>query len=151
MFELQGKCSSAKIFTDNADETTVSQVMSFCNSEVTSGCKVRIMPDCHAGAGCVIGTTATVKDKIIPGVVGVDIGCGVDVVAIEEKEIDFDRLDKIIRKNIPFGQNAHGKAVKQADQIDLSLLKCVKAINTDRAYKSIMSLGGGEMIATRVG
>jgi tRNA-splicing ligase RtcB len=143
MFPIQGKYNAATVFTNNIDESAVKQLLDICNFEAFKESKIRIMPDVHAGAGCTIGTTMTIHDKVVPAWVGVDIGCGVDVVALEEKEIDFDRLDKIIRKNIPFGQNAHGKAVKQADQIDLSMLYCNRAINTDRAYKSIMSLGGG--------
>ena len=76
MIEVKGTCNTAKIFTDTCDSATIAQVTNLMNQPSVAGAKVRIMPDCHAGAGCVIGTTMTVKDKVIPNLVGVDIGCG---------------------------------------------------------------------------
>ncbi|WP_227450607.1 RtcB family protein [Clostridioides sp. ES-S-0108-01] len=77
MLEAQGKCNKAKISTDNVDSTTISQIIELRNQEFTTKSKIRIMPDCHAGAGYVIGTVMTIQDKIVPNLVGVDIGCGV--------------------------------------------------------------------------
>ena len=74
MLELNGKYNNAKIFTDIVDQASISQVMLLLNQEFTSGSRIRLMPDIHAGAGCTVGTTMTVKDKIVPNLVGVDIG-----------------------------------------------------------------------------
>ena len=76
MLELKGKYNSAKVFTDNIDARAKDQIIELCNQEFVSGSKIRIMPDVHAGAGCVIGTTMTITDKVVPNLVGVDIGCG---------------------------------------------------------------------------
>ena len=75
MIELRGKYNTAKVFTDNIDSETIGQVTSLLNQEFLKGSQVRIMPDCHSGKGCVIGTTMTLKDKVVPNLVGVDIGC----------------------------------------------------------------------------
>ena len=98
MFEIKGKHNTAKVFTDNADETCISQIYDLCNCEAFKNSKIRIMPDTHAGAGCTIGTTMTIQDKIVPNLVGVDIGCGMFVVQLQEKEIDLELLDKTIRQ-----------------------------------------------------
>jgi len=78
MFELQGKYSSAKVFTDNAEPEAIAQIMNLLNQDFTRGSQIRIMPDTHAGAGCTIGTTMAIADKAVPNLVGVDIGCGME-------------------------------------------------------------------------
>lgn len=75
MIELKGKHNTAKVFTDNIDKETISQVIELLNQSFTANSKIRIMPDCHAGKGCVVGTTMTLTDKVVPNLVGVDIGC----------------------------------------------------------------------------
>lgn len=80
MLELQGKYASAKVFTDVVDSESISQVINLLNQPYVEGSKVRMMPDIHAGAGCTIGTTMTIKDKICPNLVGVDIGCGMETI-----------------------------------------------------------------------
>lgn len=143
MIELKGKYNIAKVFTDNVEETAISQIIELCNQEVFKKSKVRVMPDTHAGASCVIGTTMTIIDKVVPNLVGVDIGCGMYVIPLKEKEIDFEKLDKAIRKYVPCGQNVRDSKHAQAKKIDLELLKCKEFINKDRAVKSLGTLGGG--------
>lgn len=109
MIEIQGAYNSAIVYTENLEELARSQIQSVCDQEVFVGCKLRIMPDVHAGKGCTIGTTMTIRDKIVPGMVGVDIGCGMETIRIAEKSMDFDRLDQLIRTNIPFGRNTRKK------------------------------------------
>ena len=75
MIELNGKYNNCKVYTDNIDNATISQLISLLNQKSVEGSRIRIMPDTHAGAGCVIGTTMTLKDKVVPNLVGVDIGC----------------------------------------------------------------------------
>ena len=96
MIELKGKYNEAKIFTDIVDEASISQVLLLLNQEFVSDSKIRLMPDIHAGAGCTIGTTMTITNKIVPNLVGVDIGCGMEVIEVKEKHIELEKLDKLI-------------------------------------------------------
>ena len=100
MFELKGKYGTAKVFTDICDETAVAQIIELMNQPMSEGQRVRIMPDVHAGAGCTIGTTMTITDKAVPNLVGVDIGCGMNIVKLKDKRIDLPGLDSFIRQNM---------------------------------------------------
>lgn len=86
MLKLQGKYNEAKVFTNNVEETAAGQIIDLCTQEFVKDSKIRIMPDTHAGAGCTIETTMTIQDKIVPNLVGVDIGCGMEVVVIDKKK-----------------------------------------------------------------
>lgn len=141
MLEVKGKFNTAKIFTDVVDEASISQVTELCNQEFCAGSRIRLMPDIHAGAGCTIGTTMTITDKIVPNLVGVDIGCGMHTVRIAEKEIDLEKLDKLIYERIPSGFNIHDKT--KSSSVDLSKLRCAKHVDIERAKRSIGTLGGG--------
>jgi tRNA-splicing ligase RtcB len=141
MFELEGKFATAKIFTDNCDDTTQSQIVNLCNQSFIESSKVRIMPDCHAGAGCVIGTTMTLTDKVVPNLVGVDIGCGMHVTKLADKRIDFAHLDEVIRKFVPSGFAIRDKVHDYANLVDFRNIKAT--INLNRAKHSVGTLGGG--------
>lgn len=141
--ELRGKFNVAEIFTDNVESTAISQIIELCNQEFVKDSKIAIMPDTHAGAGCTIGTTMTINDKVVPNLVGVDIGCGMEVLELNNKNIDFQKLDDVIRKCVPCGFNTRTKAHKFVDKIDIAKLKCYKHVNGDRANLSIGTLGGG--------
>ena len=143
MIELKGKFAEAKVFTDVVDNESISQVINLLNQPYVEGSKVRMMPDIHAGAGCTIGTTMTIKDKICPNLVGVDIGCGMETIRIKETHIEPQKLDKVIRANIPSGFEIRSVPHRYAKDIDLSDLHCAKRLNTNRAYNSIGTLGGG--------
>lgn len=143
MFELRGKYAEAKVFTDVVDEESVAQVINLLNQPYVKDSRVRMMPDIHAGAGCTIGTTMTIKDKICPNLVGVDIGCGMETIRIKENHIEPQRLDRIIRQNIPSGFEIRKKPHRFADEVDLTKLCCFKHINHDKAINSIGTLGGG--------
>ena len=143
MIELKGKFAEAKVFTDVVDNESISQVINLLNQPYVEGSKVRMMPDIHAGAGCTIGTTMTIKDKICPNLVGVDIGCGMETIRIKETHIEPQKLDKVIRANIPSGFEIRSVPHRYAKDIDLSDLHCAKRVNTNRAYNSIGTLGGG--------
>lgn len=138
MIELKAKFNNAKVFTDNIDAETISQIMLLLNQEFTKDNKIRIMPDTHAGSGCVIGTTMTIKDKIVPNLVGVDIGCGMHAVKLKEKEIDLSALDEVIEKYIPSGTNIHELMMSSYDLDDI-----IAPIDKERARRSIGTLGGG--------
>lgn len=143
MLEIKGKYSTAKIFTDVVDQESIAQILLLCNQEITSDSKIRMMPDIHAGAGCTVGTTMTITDKVIPNLVGVDIGCGMEWVRIKEKHIELQKLDKLIYEKIPSGFCIREKAHPFVKNIPLNQLYCYKKINVLRAEKSLGTLGGG--------
>lgn len=143
MIEIKGKYNNAVCFTDELEPTAYEQIQSVCDSSAFSSSKIRIMPDVHAGKGCTIGTTMTISDKVVPGMVGVDIGCGMETVRIAEKDVNFERLDKIIRKYVPCGREVRKFPHKLTDEIDLNELRCARNVNIDRAKLSVGTLGGG--------
>lgn len=143
MLELRGKYNTCKVFTDNVDNATIGQLIALMNQSSVAGSQIRIMPDTHAGKGCVIGTTMTIGNKVIPNLVGVDIGCGMAVAELKETRIDLPKLDSVIRKKVPSGFSIRDKAHKFLRNVDLEELYCYKNINVDRAEKSLGTLGGG--------
>lgn len=140
---IQGKYNSAKIFTEVIEEGAIQQVQAMCDFAAFEGLKIRVMPDVHAGAGCTIGTTMTIRDKIVPNMVGVDIGCGMELAQLEEKDLNLEQLDEFIRANIPSGMNSRTTPHPFASQIDLTELRCYDKVKADLAYLSIGTLGGG--------
>lgn len=138
MFSLDGKFNTCKVFTDNCDNATISQIMNILNQESSKDSVIRIMPDCHAGKGAVIGTTMTLKDKVIPYLVGSDIGCGMSILKVKGK-VELEKLDKFIHQNIPSGAKIHNRAIAKFDE----LKDIVCPINIDSANKYIGTLGGG--------
>lgn len=145
MFELNGKYNTAKVFTDVIEQEAISQIINMCSQKAFEGSQVRIMPDVHAGKGCTIGTTMTIKDKVVPNLVGVDIGCGMEVCRLGDSDIDFEKLDTVIRERVPSGFNIRSKAHRFASNIDLKQLRCYEHIKDteDRAVLSLGTLGGG--------
>ena len=143
MIELQGKYNKAKVFTDVIDSASVAQIIELCSQEFTVGEQIRMMPDVHAGMGCVIGTTMTVSDRIVPNLVGVDIGCGMETVRIKEKHIELSQLDKLIYSKIPSGFAIRSVPHKLNEEIDICSLKCAEKIDLRRAERSLGTLGGG--------
>lgn len=146
-----------KIFTDNIEETALEQIRELLSIEVFADRKIRIMPDVHAGAGCVIGFTGDLGDKVIPNIVGVDIGCGMRVLNLGKVgEVDYHAFNEHIVANIPSGtwvrEEKHGfrtlagqamDIYREAKQLVIQL-KCYRELkNTDRINKSVGSLGGG--------
>lgn len=142
-YEITGKYNTAKVFTNVIENEAVEQIKTLCNQEFITGSKIRIMPDVHSGAGCTIGTTMTITDKVIPNLVGVDIGCGMETVMITDKEIDLEKLDKLIYEKIPSGHNIRKIPHELINEIDLNQLKCTGHVKMDRAIRSIGTLGGG--------
>lgn len=146
MLEVKGKHNTAKVFTDVVDEKSLQQIQVLCDQEFTKGAKIRLMPDVHAGAGCTIGTTMTIKDKIVPNLVGVDIGCGMETLIIHKdseasKKFDPAILDTIIRKNIPCGYDVRKFTHKYVDEVEWDNIKGQYSKN--RARLSLGTLGGG--------
>ena len=143
MVEIRGKYNTAVCYTDLLDGSARQQIQDMCDQRLFAGSKLRIMPDVHAGAGCTIGTTMTITDRAAPSLVGVDIGCGMETVKIAEKEINFAKLDKVIRTQIPSGKSVRRTPHSLAAQIDLNELCCFQAVNEERAILSLGTLGGG--------
>ena len=143
MIKIDGNFNSAKIYTDVADEASIAQVLELCNQEFAAGSRIRLMPDIHAGTGCTIGTTMTITDKIVPNLVGVDIGCGMETVKICEDSISFERLDKLIHECVPSGFCVRTEAHKYNTSVNLSNLKCAAHVDLERAKLSLGTLGGG--------
>lgn len=143
MIILNGKYNYAKVFTEIIDEGAIAQIIELCNQPISENSSIRIMPDVHAGAGCTIGTTMTVSDKIVPNLVGVDIGCGMETIRLKEKHIEVQKLDKLIYEKIPSGFEIRRKTHRYIEKIDLAKLYCYKYIDPLRAEMSIGTLGGG--------
>ena len=140
MIELQGKYAEAKIFTNIVDNESISQVIELLNQPYISGSRVRMMPDIHAGAGCTIGTTMTISDKICPNLVGVDIGCGMYAVNLGQVDIDMERMDAAAHF-IPSGMNVWES---RKEHFDLLELRCYRELkDSKRLERSLGTLGGG--------
>ncbi|NCE65217.1 RNA-splicing ligase RtcB [Pseudoflavonifractor sp. 524-17] len=143
MIEVAGKYNTAKIYTDVVDEASIAQVIELCSQEFAAGSRIRLMPDIHAGAGCTVGTTMTITDKVVPNLVGVDIGCGMETVRLRERHVELQKLDKLIYERIPSGFAIREKAHRYSERIHLNQLCCWKAVDRLRAEKSLGTLGGG--------
>lgn len=143
MLEIKGKYNTAKVFTDVVDEESIAQIILLCNQAFTEGSSIRMMPDVHAGSGCTVGTTMTITDKVVPNLVGVDIGCGMETVRLEERDLDLKALDALIYERIPSGFALRAKPHGFASRVDLEKLYCFPAIQYAYALRSIGTLGGG--------
>lgn len=132
--------NEVKVFAETFENEAYEQVMTLANFEPYKNSKIRIMPDSHAGKGCTIGTTMTITNKVTPNLVGVDIGCGMLVVELWQREIDLKKLDDVIHKYVPSGFNTHPVPIHS---FDFKKLKCAKHVDLNRALLSIGSLGGG--------
>ncbi len=140
MEEIKGKVTTAISYAKTIEIEAREQIRRMCNYEFTRDSKVRIMPDVHAGAGCTIGTTMTVVDKAVPNVVGVDIGCGMYTVKLNERDIDFAVVDEAAHF-IPSGRNTWDG---RQENFDLTELCCYRQLNdTRRLVRSLGTLGGG--------
>ena len=145
----------AKVFTDDIEQSAVEQINQLLAVDVFGGCKIRIMPDVHAGAGCVIGFTGDLGERVIPNIVGVDIGCGIYVRPfVCKKDIDWHALNEFILHNIPSGRNhrtgdyaaltdKYMDGYREAKEI-VKDLRCNRELKENkRLYKSVGTLGGG--------
>ena len=141
MIELNGKYNYAKVFTNRIEESAVSQIINLLNQDFSAGSKIRIMSDTHAGTGCVIGFTANLGEKVVPNLVGVDIGCGMLVIELGKMNIDLPELDYVIHSNVPSGRNVHEKMSQYPELDNLHCLPFLR--KTGIFYKSIGTLGGG--------
>lgn len=140
MFEIKGKINTAICYAKVVEEEAIEQIRRMCDYDFTENSKIRIMPDVHAGKGCTIGTTMTVTDKVVPNIVGVDIGCGMYTVNLGKNDIDFEKLDEAAHY-IPSGMHIwEGRQ----ERFDLQELRCYRSLkNTKWLERSLGTLGGG--------
>ena len=146
--EVKGKYNSAIVMTDQIEEECVGQLVTLCSQEIFKDSQIRIMPDCHAGKGCVVGFTASIKDRIIPNLVGVDISCSISTYKLDVKEVEFEQLDNVIRKYVPSGMSIRSTVSKLvSDNLKAKIEKVCQEIGDENGYnrhlKSIGTLGGG--------
>lgn len=142
VIELKGKYNSAKVYTDKLEPEVISQVIELCNQEFCKDANIAVMPDTHAGKGCVIGFTANLGDKVIPNIVGVDIGCGMTTVELGKIDVDLKQLDEVIRMWVPSGKGVHEGRIVRFPK--LQELHCYRdLLQTKRIERSIGTLGGG--------
>lgn len=145
---ITGSYTSAQIFTTNNPVTAIdpyakSQIQMICDLESSKGCRIRVMPDVHPGKVGTIGLTMTIGQKIIPNLIGIDIGCGMTLAQIKNKKIEYQKLDSVIRESIPSGFSIRTKAHRLADCFDFKELRCHEHIQTTKAMLSLGSLGSG--------
>jgi len=142
MIKITGTNSIALVYANELEYSAQEQLQLLCDQPFTQDCNIRVMPDVHAGAGCVIGFTAQVTDWVIPNIVGVDIGCGMLTIELGTEEIDFAEIDSLIHKHVPAGKNIHeGRLIRFPK---LQELFCYRNLHeTKRIERSIGSLGGG--------
>ena len=134
--------SNLKVYAKTIEDEALEQINTLLSQDAFKDCKVRIMPDVHAGKGCVIGFTADLGEKVIPNIVGVDIGCGMLCVSLGQTDIDFEKLDNVIRSYVPSGRDVHEGRTIRFDE--LQELKCYRELrDTKRLERSIGTLGGG--------
>ncbi|MEB2280989.1 RtcB family protein [Lysinibacillus xylanilyticus] len=144
MIQIKGRFTEAKIYSNTALQSAIDQIKELANQAFMAGTKVRIMPDYHAGKGCVIGTTIQLQNRVVPNLVGVDVGCGVFVAELNEKDIDFSKLDTTIRAHIPSGQNIHQEVSSARHFVEFEGRQFVASgLKDDYTNLSLGTLGGG--------
>lgn len=144
---INGKYTTAKVMTDCIEQDAINQIKNVCDNEKFRDSKIRIMPDVHSGKGCTIGFTAKVKDFAIPNLVGVDISCSISTYKLNTKELDFNKLDDIIRNNIGYGMNCRETISSMVGNFKdkvASVCNDIRDIsNLEYHLKNIGTIGGG--------
>ena len=147
MFSMNSKYEEVKVYAETIEDEAISQITSIANSPLGEDAHIRIMPDAHAGKGCVIGTTMKFNGKVWPNIVGVDLGCGVVAYRLAKRasKIDVKQFDEVCRRIVVSGQSVRNKALYQsAQELTLPDLYCWEDLqNHERLYKSLGTLGGG--------
>ncbi len=140
---VNGVYTSAKIFTDTIEDYAAAQIQMLCDNEAFEGCTIRIMPDVHPAKVGTIGFTSTVGKRILPNVVGIDIGCGVTLAKLKQRKTEFQKLDKVIRENVPSGFGIRKKMHRFIQEFDFLDLNCIEHIHIEKTELSLGTLGGG--------
>jgi tRNA-splicing ligase RtcB (3'-phosphate/5'-hydroxy nucleic acid ligase) len=146
VIKVSGTQTEAKVFSNYPQETAIEQIKELCNQAFLKDTKISIMPDYHAGKGCVIGTTIQLKDRVVPNLVGVDVGCGVLTVKLRDRKVDFNKLDNVIRTYVPSGQELHSDETVRFISTSFPSITEYKAkqiLSQGRSEYSLGTLGGG--------
>lgn len=148
MKTINGAAASAIIFNSSTtafsiDDYAIAQLQNLCDNQAFKGCKIRVMPDVHPGKVGTIGFTSTLGCRILPNVIGIDIGCGMTLAKVKGRVKEFSRLDTVIRENVPSGFSIRKQAHHRAKEFDFSNLHCCKHIQEQKATCSLGTLGGG--------
>lgn len=143
MKTVDGVYTSAKIFTDQIEDYALAQIRMICGLEAFEGCRIRVMPDVHPGKVGTIGFTSTVGDKVLPNVVGIDIGCGITLARLKQKKTEFQKLDKVIQRCVPTGFQIRQEPHRFIDGFDFMALNCIEHVNLRKMELSLGTLGGG--------
>ena len=143
MFEVAGKFNKATVYANTVDSASYAQVLRMCNMEELKDSRIAMMPDMHAAEGCTVGTSMTVDDRVNPAFVGGDIGCGMQIFKLKEKEIDLPALDACIRQKVPSGARIHERSVSAVKDLSLEELGCYEYLRHDTVLRSFGTLGGG--------
>lgn len=145
---IKGTYSAAHIFTAAGTDAALdpyakAQLQMLCDNEISKGCRIRVMPDVHPGKVGTIGLTMTLGRRIMPDLIGIDIGCGMTLAKIKAGPLDGKKLDTVIRDAVPSGCHLRRSPHRASDDYDFSRLLCRPHIRTDRACLSLGTLGGG--------
>ncbi|MDE6892138.1 MAG: RtcB family protein [Lachnospiraceae bacterium] len=143
MITVKGIYAKAKIFTDDAEDYAQAQVKMICDNEIAEESTICLMPDIHPGKIGPIGLSMTVTDKVIPQLLGTDIGCGMTCVKLNKTNVEFQKLDRIIRENVPSGFAIRKEPHHMAEEFSYGELHCIRHINREKADRSLGTLGGG--------
>lgn len=143
MIKIKGNFTEAVIYFDTLDSGSEGLIRALCNSVIAEKSKIRVMPDVHPGKGCAVGMTMTLNNRVAPGLVGVDIGCGMETIKVKPKRLELQQLDKFIQNKIPSGMNIRSTPHRFTERAELEKLKCAKNIRMDKAMLAIGTLGGG--------
>lgn len=143
MKELQGKHTNSIVFSDHVEQYALAQIQMLIDHPAFSGSKVRVMPDVHPGTIGPIGFTSTIENSIMPGVVGIDLGCGMTMATLKQTRVEFPKLDTVIRDTVPSGFRVRRTPHRFAGDFDFSRLSCFRHIQQEKAACSLGTLGGG--------
>lgn len=143
MIKINGNYAEAIIYSNDLDSGSEGLIKALCNSVIAEKSKIRVMPDVHPGKGCAVGITITLNERVAPGLVGVDIGCGMEVFKVKPKRLELQQLDKVVQSKIPSGMNIRTSPHRFAEMAELDKLKCAKHIRIDKSLLRLGTLGGG--------
>ena len=143
MITIQNTYNTAVVYADTLDSGAEGLIRALCGSPLSAGSTIRIMPDVHAGKGCAVGTTMTILGRVAPGLVGVDIGCGMTALKVRSKRLELQKLDKLIRETVPVGRDLRPAPHRFAEQARLSELRRLRHSQAEKALRSIGTLGSG--------
>jgi RNA-splicing ligase RtcB len=145
LITIEGKYDKSIVMSDDLEESAKAQIINYLDQEAFVGSQVVIMPDVHAGAGCVIGFSSKLIERVVPNIVGVDIGCGVKVINLGKTGFNLEKLDNFIKNNIPHGFNVNSRIKEISPKLKEDLRKTSDRVGSsfNRDLLSIGSLGGG--------